>query len=275
MNTELIKKIIDDLEKSGFSTELKARRIFQHFGWSVNAGYGYLDKDENKSREIDILATRAKRKKHNGKSVLYSEFHVCAEVKKTEKPWVVFDQQTDPRLLSCAWNNLISAINLPAAPSKFADALRKQSPIKNNKWVASGIHESFKKPDQPSRWYSSFVSTAKAAEFYFESCPDGPTETDDMLNNPCEINFIQPLVILSGQLYRAFLTAEGDVEVSEITSAAFRFDYRSKNYEKQNYRIDVVTLGGLPDYLELLGERQHTLSRKILETSKLSGDTDE
>ncbi|UVM36374.1 hypothetical protein LOY28_16740 [Pseudomonas sp. B21-017] len=82
MNTELIKKIIDDLEKSGFSTELQARRIFQDSGWSVNAGYGYLDKDENKSREIDILATKVKSSKHNGKSFVHSEFHVCAEVKK-------------------------------------------------------------------------------------------------------------------------------------------------------------------------------------------------
>ena len=269
MNKELIKKIIDDLEKSGFSTELQARKIFQDSGWSVNAGYGYLDKDENKSREIDILATRVKSSKHQGKSFVYSEFHVCAEVKKTEKPWVVFDQQTNPALLGCAWNNLISVINLPASPSRFAQTLQERSPIKINGWVASGIHESFKNPDQPSRWYSSFVSVAKASEFYFENCPDGEKQTDNILENPCEIHFIQPLVILSGQLYRAILAQTGEIEITETQAASFRFDYRSKNYERQNYRIDLVTLSGLETYLENLKARQIDLSKKIENESKL------
>ncbi|WP_439884696.1 hypothetical protein ACTACK_21805 [Pseudomonas syringae] len=269
MNKELIKKIIDDLEKSGFSTELQARKIFQDSGWSVNAGYGYLDKDENKSREIDILATKVKSSKHQGKSFVHSEFHVCAEVKKTEKPWVVFDQQTNPALLGCAWNNLISAINLPVSPSRFAQTLQQRSPIKINGWVASGIHESFKNPDQPSRWYSSFVSVAKASEFYFENCPGGEKQTDNILENPCEIHFIQPLVILSGQLYRATLARTGEIEITETQAASFRFDYRSKNYERQNYRIDLVTLSGLETYLENLKARQIEFSKKIEDESKL------
>lgn len=270
MNTELIKKIIDDLEKSGFSTELQARRIFQDSGWSVNAGYGYLDKDENKSREIDILATKVKSSKHNGKSFVHSEFHVCAEVKKTEKPWVVFDQQTNPALLGCAWNNLISAINLPAPFPKFASTLQEWSPIKINGWVASGLHESFKNPDQPSRWYSSFVSAAKASEFFFENCPEGDKQTDDILKNPCEIHFIQPLVILSGQLYRATMAQDGEIEITEIKTASFRFDYRSKNYERQSYRIDLVTLSGLEVYLENLKNRQDIFSKKIEDESKFT-----
>ena len=64
MNTELVENIIKDLEKSGFSTELKVRKSLLDAGWSVNAGYGYFDKDENKSREIDIIATRVENLKH-------------------------------------------------------------------------------------------------------------------------------------------------------------------------------------------------------------------
>lgn len=263
MNEELKNKIIADLEKSGFSSELQARRIFQDSGWSVNAGYGYLDKDENKSRETDILATSLQSLKHDGKTFLHSEFHICAEVKKTEKPWVVFDQQTNPALLSCAWNNLVSVINLPAPAIRFANTLKERSLIKINGWVASGIHESFKNPDQPSRWYSSFLSVAKASEFYYENCPDGDKQTDDVTKNPCEIHFIQPLVILNGPLYRATLADSGEIEISEIQAAAFRFDYRSKNYERQTHRIDLVTLHGLANYLEHVRERQIAFSRKI------------
>ena len=96
MRENLIEQIEADLEKSGFSSELQARRALINKGWSVNAGYNFLDLDEDKSREIDILATRAVNLKRNNKIYTYTEFHICAEVKKSEKPWIVFDQQKHP-----------------------------------------------------------------------------------------------------------------------------------------------------------------------------------
>ena len=260
----MIDKIIKDLEKSGFSTELRARQIFIDSGWSVSAGYGYLDKDEDKSREIDIVATRVLGLKHGDKKYTHSEFHVCGEVKKSEKPWVVFDQHSHPFLLSCAWNNLISAINLPSNPSQLAETLKKSSPIRKNGWLGSGIHESFKNPDQPSRWYGSFVSVSKASEYYYDSIsPDGAKQTDDILNNPCEIHFVQPLVILNAPLFRARLSDEGEIVVEEINSAAFRFDYPSKHYKNSPYRVDVVRLEHLGEYLSLIERRQQELCSEV------------
>lgn len=204
------------------------------------------------------------------KIVIYSEFHICAEVKKSEKPWVVFDQHTHPKFLSCAWSNLISVINSPATPTKLANALAEFSLIKINGWVGSGVHESFKNPDQPSRWYSSFVSVAKASEFYLESTsPEGEEQAEDILANPCEIHFVQPLVILDAPLYRAILTETGDIEVTEIESAAFKFDYQSKSYKENQFRIDLVTLNGLDKYLKIVEARQEIFSLEILRSSNV------
>lgn len=264
MNTELAAKIVKDLEKSGFSSELKARKILIDSKWSVSAGYGYLDKDENKSREIDILATRVKNLKHENNTYAHTEFHICGEVKKSEKPWVVFDQDTHPLLLSCAWNNLLSAINLPIAPAKMAESLAQNSLIKINGWLGSGIHESFKNPDQPSRWYSSFVSVSKASDYYLESIsPEGDQLTDNILENSCEAHFVQPLIILNAPLFRAVMEDSGDIKISEIESAAFKFDYKSKNYENSQYRVDVVTMDGLEAYLNTVKERQNDFCSKI------------
>lgn len=264
MRKELIDSIIKDLEKSGFSTELRVRQIFIDFGWSVSAGYGYLDKDEEKSREIDIVATKVRDLKHGEKKYTHTEFHVCCEVKKSEKPWVVFDQYSQPFLLSCAWNNLISAINLPGKPVQFAETLKKSSPIRKNGWLGSGIHESFKNPGQPSRWYGSFVSVSKASEYYYDSIsPEGANQTDDILNNPCEIHFVQPLVILNAPLFRATLSDEGEIIVEEINSAAFKFDYPSKHYKNSPYRVDVVRLEHLGEYLLLMERRQQELCSAI------------
>lgn len=264
MSKEMIDKIIKDLEKSGFSTELRARQIFIDSGWYVSAGYGYLDKDEDKSREVDILASKVLNLKSGEKTYILTEFHVCGEVKKSDKPWVVFDQHSHPFLLSCAWDNLISAINLPVKPVQLAETLKKCSPIRQNGWLGSGIHESFKSPDQPSRWYGSFASVSKASEYYYDSiAPDGPKETEDIINNPCEIHFVQPLVILNAPLFRATLSDMGGIVVEEINSAAFKFDYPSKHYKKSPYRVDVVRLEHVGNYLELMDKRQQELCLEL------------
>ncbi|WP_230432502.1 hypothetical protein [Plesiomonas shigelloides] len=271
MNTELEQKIIKDLEKSGFSTELKVRRSLINAGWSVNAGYGYFDKDEDKSREIDIVATNVENLRHGGKTYMHSEFHICGEIKKSEKPWVVFDQNTHPSLLSCAWSNLISVINLPTSPTKMAQCLSEHSLIKLNGWLASGIHEAFKNPDQPSRWYSSFVSVSKASDYYLEHiAPEGEKQTDDILNNSCEVHFVQPLVVLNAPLFRAVMLDNGEIEITEIESAAFKFDYKSKNYENDSFRVDLVTLEGLERYIESVKQRQKSFCKKIEKEAKLA-----
>lgn len=275
MNIELHEKIIADLEKSGFSTELRARQALIKSGWSTTTGYGYLDKDENKSREIDIIATKSETRTSRGKIYLHCEFHICAEVKKSEKPWVVFDQETHPLLRSCAWNNLISAINLPEKPQKFSNSLSQNSLIKINGRVGGGIHESFKNPDQPSRWYSSFTSVAKASEFYLDTVsPDGEKQSSDIIKNPCELHFVQPLIILNSPLYKASLSNSGDIELVKIESAAFRFQYQSKNYKNSNFRIDLTTLNNLDTYLENIKIRQANLCTSIEKSFKKQSNID-
>lgn len=90
MNDELLNKIKKDLQKSGLASELKVRNIFQESGWSVSGGAAYLDKGEGKSREIDIVAHHGDIVKKGTKTIIYNGFRVYAEVKKSEKPWVVF-----------------------------------------------------------------------------------------------------------------------------------------------------------------------------------------
>ena len=83
-----IQKIIKDIEKSGFLTELKVGQKLSSKNWKVSFGETYLDYDEKKSREIDIQAYKVK----NNKDVNFQlVFTVFIEVKYEPKnPWVVF-----------------------------------------------------------------------------------------------------------------------------------------------------------------------------------------
>jgi len=265
MNQELLLKLRKDLEKSGLASELKVRKIFQQRGWSISGGAAYLDKDEGKSREIDIVAHHGDSVKKDKKTVLYSGFRIYAEVKKSEKPWVVFKHYPSRYFNSCAWNNIIDYINLPCKPSKLTSALEAHSLIKINGWEGTGVHEAFKKPDQPSRWYGAFLAAIKSATDYYEEYQtEGEKLSSNLLENPTEITFNQPVVILDGVLTTAELTDEGEIIIEEVNSAAFKFEYKTEHYNRSDYRVDVVTIGGLNEYLALVEKRQQTLREAIL-----------
>lgn len=186
----------------------------------------------------------------------YSEFDVIAEVKKSERPWVVFKAPNGPGKTLCAWNNLTTAINLPCKPVKLVGALSKSSLIVRNGWSGTGIHESFKNPDQPSRWYTAFVSVIKAANGLADRYqPDGEQTTTDVINNPIEFALYQPLVVLDGTLISAELSEDAELVVEKVTSAAFEFAYETDAYRKGRYRVDLVTLDGLSQYLDLIEQR--------------------
>jgi hypothetical protein len=265
MNEELMQKLKKDLVKSGLASELKVRKIFQQRGWSISGGAAYLDKDEGKSREIDVVAHHGASVKRKDKTILYNGFRVYAEVKKSEKPWVVFKHYPSNYRDSCAWDNIIDYIYLPCEPVKLASSLQTHSLIKANGWEGTGVHEAFKNPDQPSRWYGAFLSAIKAATDYYETYEtEGIKISDNLYENPTEITFNQPVVILDGVLTTAELSDKGEIIIEEVRSAAFRFDYKTEHYNRSSYRVDVVTVEGLDEYLDLIEQRQQSLGRAIL-----------
>jgi hypothetical protein len=269
MDDAFFNKLKEDLKKSGLGSELKAGQIFQNHNWSISSGGAYYDKDEGKSREIDIVAHRGKSTSYNDKTIIYNSFIIHAEVKKTEKPWIVFKTYPKEMLKSCAWNNIISAINLPVEPFKLVKYLQEHSLKKENQWIGSGIHEAFKNPDQPSRWYGAFLSAIKSGVDYYDTHhPDKEEQTTaNIIENPTEITFIQPLIILDGKLITAELSQDNDIKLEEVHSAAFEFEYKTKNYNDSKYRIDVVTMEGLDSYISLIEKRQESFHNGIIKES--------
>ncbi len=270
MNDDLVIRIRDDLEKSGMRSELVVRRTFIERRWSLSGGAAFLDRDEGKSREIDIRAAQVRRLEYQGMQCCFCEFDVIAEVKKSERPWVVFKQPQSAGDSICAWNNLTTKINLPCKPAKLVRAMSKSSLLVRNGWAGSGIHEAFKNPDQPSRWYSAFVSVCKAADGLASlHKPKGDETTADIINNPIEFIFYQPLVVLDGQLISAELSDDGSIVIEEVSSAAFQFEYNTREYKKGRYRVDLVTMDGLGVYLDLLAERHNDVLAGFMANSSL------
>lgn len=79
-----------DITKTGYVTEMIVTGLFAKAGWRTFDHSYFLDRDENKGREIDLLAIYY-HTESSPKKALTVGLGLSVEVKKaTSKPWIVF-----------------------------------------------------------------------------------------------------------------------------------------------------------------------------------------
>jgi hypothetical protein len=267
MEDELLNKIRKDLEKSGLSSELKACKIFENNGWTISSGKSYFDKDEEKSREIDINGYHSYTLRHKDdedKILFHNDIHISAEVKKSEKPWVFFKNSKQyPHVFPFC--ELVE-YNLINKDDKYRFELESllSNEYKNkfiSKNVGHGIHEAFKNPNDSSRWYGACLTSIKSS---LEEYEDNMGMSSKEFYNEFRIyNLFHPIIILDGKLISAELVKD-EISLEYINNATLEIDFGTKNYEHKSYRVEVVTLEGLTDYLNLLKERQKIISNTVV-----------
>lgn len=85
----LEERIVEELQKTGFPTEIVSANILEQRGWTVTHNPSYLDPNEETSREHDIYAHRS----WITQGIEYPYFltvQIIVECKKSDKPWVFF-----------------------------------------------------------------------------------------------------------------------------------------------------------------------------------------
>ena len=89
------KKVIEDLEKTGFPSEFKVRNILSAAKWMCSGTSGFFDLDEQKQRQLDVVAWKDCRDFVSEKGQIEAVWSLIIEVKKSEqgKPWVVFKEK--------------------------------------------------------------------------------------------------------------------------------------------------------------------------------------
>jgi hypothetical protein len=264
MNDELRSKLSEDLRRSGFYSELRAVQMCVSRNWECHGSPTYYDKDEKTTRECDFEALNGVAGVRKQKGLITMLVRLLGQVKKAERPWIVFKDRTFRPLDTIeAWDNIIYELNLPLERSQLADTLSQDSLIGTNGWKASGVHEAFKKPNDASTWYTAFVSACKAAE----SANDAAVAAYQPFLDGDEVFFelIKPIVVFDGTLVAAEVDDKGDLELTEIESAAFRFEYRSESYQRHHYCLDLVTLRGLSGYLDLTVRRMKRVFDTLVE----------
>lgn len=250
MNDELRKKLAEDLKNAGFSAEMMTLRAFLQSGWAAEGGAGFLDRDEGKMRDIDVVAHQ---EIDDEEFPINCTIDIHAEVKKSATPWILFRNRPRffHRLVPLFWGTVTSPPDYEPPWYNVCDG----AVLDGAQWAAYGLHEAFKRPDQPSRGYAAFLSAAKASDQHIEDLKTWEKE------NPVDelppdlppgglLILAQPLVVLDGILAVAELDANGEVIVEEIDMATFRLVYMSPAYRRARYDVDIVTLAALDRYIE-------------------------
>jgi hypothetical protein len=249
-------KIKDDLKKSGFFSEMVALDIFKRRGWSTTGVASYYDLDQEKTRESDINAYIYSGDEAESKASIH--FNVVAEVKKSEKPWIVFKEIPKYTFqISEAWNSVIFKTGISQVSDELTDSLRKNTLTSEMNWIGSGIHEFKKNPDQPSRWFSSIISICKAAEYSLEK-----NKWEEDKNDSPYIFFVKPIIILDGTLISAEIDNQ-EIHLEEIESATIDFEFQTPHYTRGRYKVDIVTIDNLSAYLELCENRKNKIFTQL------------
>lgn len=284
MSPDFENRVIADLEKTGFPSEFKVRNIVLSFSgkWTCTGTLGFFDLDEQKMRQVDICAFMPCGDRVSRTQSTHTVWQLIMEVKKSEngKPWVVFKEENFLLKLAHWRTNLVAYSNLPAEwDGNFSWRIHENTFCGNMNWLGYGIYESFKQPSETSRPYNAMVSVAKAAEHFHREASAGmkrkKSHTSDITKNPTHVTLTCPVVVLDGELLTAEVDKSGKLVIGEADMAPMCINYKSSQYNRESYRVDVIRLSALKQYLGFV-EKQHDAIRKaILDLGGMSGYSDD
>lgn len=232
-NEELTKKVIKEIEKSGFPLELRVSRLLEKNDYFLAHNTYYVDQDEGKGREMDLRALK-NFEWHLGHVVRHC---LIVECKKSEKPWVIFtsvetpyDRKVDeiPRGGSDPKNKLGSG---------EAEGIKEIHPFANYKRRGRSYFEPFRKSGEQKNIFGALTTSAKAT-----------IATQGFATGERSVCFYYPLVVFQGNLYEAYLDNNSDVQVQEADLVVTSFFYQSAEYKSENFLIPIVTERALPSF---------------------------
>lgn len=243
MSKNLKKEITKDLEKTGFPLEVFVASELENRDWMVYNSFLYRDEETKQPRELDIHAVnvdyshshRAPRKvKEGNENKLIS--HLVIQCKKTDKPWVFFDNG------KTRWPQ-IPADCFKSKKEEFHELLFKELEsfdLKKHRLkravLHKSYHETFSDPKKSSKIYESFVTLVKALKFIKSRYGVGGYTIH---------NFV-PIVVFDGTLWSATLKKNvansPTVLLKGVEKLFVVFNQLSQpdNYEEEQI-IEVVT----------------------------------
>lgn len=267
----LEQSVLEELERTGYPTEIVSASIMQQRDWAVIHNPSYLDDSEGQSREFDIRAYRKKLIKM-GANDFSIGYYLITECKKSEKPWVFFttpEKHGDSRLgnvikYSLAKKQVFTDNEHPESLVPD-DELRKFHHYFQQQHLARTFHEPLKgqeKSGHSQMIYSAVMSAIKATIFHYNDSPIGSW-----------LRVYYPVIVFSGDLFEARVDANKKIDILPVQYLQLSFHYivprepsppRFSVWENlHEFIIDIVHENHLNEFLEDIEKEHETLSNYL------------
>lgn len=252
----LKKKIIEDLNKTGFPLEVSVASELNKQDWMVNNNTLYLDEDTAKERELDIHAVNVDydfadktpiRLKEGNENKFIS--HLIIQCRKSNKPWVFFDNG------ETRWPQLPPE-NFKSTKLDFHEMLfdeLKNLGLKKHRYINCVFHKSYHESfsnQGSSSIYEALITTTKALKYFKRRYGVGRYG----------IHLFIPIVVFDGTLWSARLskrkstTANSKITLVSTDRVFVVFNQLSQPYKKntsfeEEQIIEVVSRRSWNKYL--------------------------
>lgn len=263
---ELKTKILNDIKKSGFLAEMKTNEILIKNGWkNTHNAETFLDKDMDKSREIDITTFKIK---NDAEKNISLGIHLIIEVKKSDKPWIIFSQEKKHISHNgLGWGILHFKDNITRHQLSYNDINLKNRHA-NSTLFGTSYYEAFKEPSESSQVYSALMTSCKAA---VHEKKQNSWEIDDKeydSDKDHHLDFFLPLVILDGIMFQSTLDKNGEINLEQVEYSPIKLNYSSKNYTETNFYPEIITLNGLKEHLDKIEEWHQSMFDSLIKKIK-------
>ena len=212
----VVARVTKALSTSGYPLEMRVANVArQHTPNYVHQSRYYVDPLSSKIRETDVLACWMSRFRDplDGAGV-WTAVYLAIECKSKPAPWVIFDEggamTDDPEL------RLDLSVSREALETKYLRRMLEMRAASNTllgpSRIGTGIAEPTAKANELNPAWSAVQSAVSAAHGFMSDAGTFPSAEGD---EPINI-LVQPVVVTSGVLCRAYLDDAGEIQVEEI-----------------------------------------------------------
>ncbi len=246
---DLKERILDEINKTGFPLELRISKLLQEGGYYNANNLYYIDRDEDKGREVDMRALKNIEFKENGEEY-YVRHCLLIECKKSVgKPWVLF---TSPQT---AYDAELFSIDAQGFSSAFTHAGQYDEKMWSLYGKLEKIHPFNSYPRRGRSYFEPFKSK-ETGETIFKAITTSVKATIAMRDQKFasggrNICFYYPIIVLEGKLFEAYYEQD-KICVAEVDSSIISFFYESAKYKQNSFAVSVVTEGIFANFVSKL-----------------------
>lgn len=259
MNTGDLDKIKRALSKTGHLFEHQIGALFEGKGWMIIPNKFYIDRDDNKGREIDLVAYKITEIRDETAYITV----VVIEAKQSSKnKWVFFTKggysgDINMHTAPLYYHNEIEEVGRYLSPNVLLNGMaeREQIDLFNFPRKAYTFAEITDDREGAGASFFRAVATNTIYNAIFGVIKAQMSELDFYRNrriarNEKRFYTVFPLVVFNGDIIEAQTGPDGNLDLAEVQEVQYVNRYRSPAYDNF-HSVNIIRSDTLPHYIDL------------------------